>query len=165
MAWKLFRPKPVDPAAKPDKLTLAIRMRRMVAAQQKIDARPGFQRLERRWCEPPTADELDQRIAGLAEGQQQQFADGAALAAALRAAGEAAPAVPASATFRDEPEARWIEARSAGVLLSAVATALPTLASEVVLIAEEAVLVVDPAAGRVTVHGDWPAEVTAALAP
>ncbi|GAA0608631.1 hypothetical protein GCM10009547_08240 [Sporichthya brevicatena] len=165
MAWKIFRPKPADPSARPDKLTLAIRMRRMVAAQQKIDARPGFQRLQRRWCEPPTADELDQRIADLAGGAEQRFDGADALAAALRAASESAPAGTATATFRDEPEARWIEAGSAGVLLSAVATALPTLAAEVVLVAGDGVLVVDPAATRVTVHGDWPAEVHAALAP
>lgn len=163
MAWKLFRSKPADPSAPPDKLTLTIRMRRMVAAQQNIDARPGFQRLERRWCQPPTADELDRRIADLGAGREQQYADLDALAAALRAAAAAAPPGPGSATFRDEPEARWVEARAADVLLTAVTTALPTLAAPVVFVVGDGVLVVDPVAVCVTLHGDWPTEVSAAL--
>lgn len=180
MRWNpLRRAAPADAGSDPapgkpptDKLTMAIRQRRMFTAQQRVDQLPGFAKLERRWCEQPTADELDERRAGLDAGVSARWADVPALAAALAAAAAVAPETPTRAFVLHESEARWIEARQ-GDLLNAVAVALPALLQGVTLLAEDGcaldVALPPDADGRVafetTLHGEWPDEVRAALTP
>jgi hypothetical protein len=180
MRWNPFRRgAPADaesdavPGSPPtDKLTMAIRQRRMFTAQQRVDQLPGFAKLERRWCEPPTADELDEKRAALDTGVSARWADGPTLAAALSAAAAVAPTTPTRAFVLHESEARWVEARQ-GELLEAVAVALPALLQGVTLLADDGsaldVALPPDVDGRVafetTLHGQWPDEVRAALTP
>lgn len=147
-----------------DKLTMAIRQRRMLTAQQRVDQLPGFPKLERRWCEQPTANELDARCADLAAGlgderRVQQWPDAEALAAALRTAASLVPPASGFAFMRDEPEARWLEAHLPDLLV-ALAGALPRLREGVVLFTDDSVLLIDIGAeGRryeTAAQGEWP---------
>jgi hypothetical protein len=164
MAWKLFGARDGE-ARKPvnDKFAMATRQRRMFTAQMRVDSFPGFGKFERRWCDPRTAFELDEKRTDLGSGLTLQWRDADALAAALRAAAAVVPAGPGFATFGDEPEARWIEAAALGDLLTAIATALPGLPAGVTLLAGDRALVLDPTGPAGTLHGDWPAEFAAAL--
>lgn len=172
MRWNPFRagaqPGPESdpgPSGKPpvDKLTLAIRQRRMFTAQQRVDQMPGFPKLERRWCEQPTADELDARLAEMGdrgdERRVQPWPDADALAAALRTAAALVPPATGFAFVRDEPEARWIEAHLADLLV-ALAGAVPGLRQGAVLVTDDSVLVIDiDAEGRryeTAPQGEWP---------
>lgn len=183
MRWNPFRagaqPGPdtapgVSDNAPVDKLTMAIRQRRMFTAQQRVDHLPGFPQLERRWCEQPTADELDARLAALNGGRSAQWTDHEALATALRIASTSAPSTPAHALLGQEAEARWIEARESD-LLAALAAALPALRLGVTMLAEgdRALGVVawtdtDSAEGPVfetTMYGEWPPDIQVAMSP
>lgn len=168
MRWNPFRagaqPGPETapgPPGKPpvDKLTMAIRQRRMFSAQQRVDQLPGFPKLERGWCEQPTADELDARLADLGEERRvQQWPDADALAAALRSAASLVPPAPGFAFVRDEPEARWVEARLPDLLV-ALAGALPGLRKGAVLFSEAGALLIDVEDGRgyaTATQGEWP---------
>ncbi len=158
--------------AHPDKFTLAVRQRRMFAAQQRVDEYPGFSKLERRWCDPPEADESDRRRDTLAaERTPQAWSDADSLAAALREASTVAEEAPLRAFFLAEPEARWVEARPVD-LLGAVATALPGLRLGVVLLGGgDCALWIDVRndADRATFEtglgGDWPPAFRDALTP
>lgn len=170
MAWKLFRSRP-EGAPAHDKFALAVRQRRMGTAQLRVDAFAGFSELERRWCDPWTAAELDGRLAALGDPghDRRSWPDRESLASALRVAAAAVAAAPAHATVLDEPEARWVEAQLRD-LLEAVASALTGLrVGAVVLGAEDRVFRLDVhavdagAEFRTALQGDWPAEVVAAL--
>ncbi len=184
MRWNPFRPAPSPDAqetdqgapGKPatDKLTMAIRQRRMFTAQQRVDQLPGFAKLERRWCEYPAADELDARRAALDAGARTRWSDADILAAALSAAASSAPSTPAQAFVLHEPEARWVEARQ-GDLLNAIAAALPALPLGATMCAGNGCALeifpwADADAGdrpsfETTLHGEWPDGVREVLAP
>lgn len=169
MRWNPFRPgarpgpdtAPGPPGKPPvDKLTMAIRQRRMFTAQQRVDQLPGFPKLERRWCEQPTADELDARLSGLGDDRRvQRWPDAEALASGLRTAGSLVPQGVGFAFVRDEPEARWVEAHL-GDLLAALAEAVPVLRAGAVVFSDEGALLIDIHADggcyETAARGEWP---------
>ena len=173
MRWNPFRPgarpeagttDPGSPGKPPtDKLTMAIRQRRMFTAQQRVDQLLGFGKLGRRWCEYPTADQLDARRSELgADPAVQEWPDGPALGAALRAASALLAGESGFAHVLDEPEARWLEAPLHDLLV-ATADALAGLREGVVLCSDAGVLLIEVKVDGEGRHsfatasaGDWP---------
>lgn len=183
MRWNPFRagaqsaPEPAaGPPGKPpvDKITMAIRQRRMFTAQQRVDQLPGFSKLERRWCEQPTAHELDAQLAALGDRESVRWPDRETLAGALRTASALAPSTPAQVFLAQEPEARWVEARESE-LLAAIAAALPALRMGLTMLSEggRALKVFvwadadsgDRPAFETTMFGEWPPDIQMTLSP